>query len=217
MTYTWIITGGTQSTGGNTSSIKVIWGGGPLGTVDVTVTNSSTSCTATSSKAVTVNAAPAQPVITRNAGVLSVTPQAGATYQWYLDGNIIAGATNDSHNAHTFNGKYTVTVTLNGCKKTSDPYDYISTGVISNRVIHGINIYPNPNEGLFTITATLNKATNVKLIITDVSGRELISMDAGTRNGIFMQNIDASTLAKGVYFINIITEEGNSVRRVVIQ
>lgn len=53
-------------------------------------------------------------VLTANAG-------SGLSYQWYLNGNVINGANNQSYTA-SVSGSYTVQVTLNGnCSSTSSP------------------------------------------------------------------------------------------------
>ena len=52
------------------------------------------------------------PTITKNGFTLTVTPQRiGAAWQWYKDGQMIAGATNSTFNASIF-GNYSVKETF---------------------------------------------------------------------------------------------------------
>ena len=93
------------------------------------ITTNAAGCPATSSATtVTVNPAPAVPIITTSSstilcsgGSVTLTATAPAPYQWYLDGNLITGATAQSYTASTA-GSYTVTTTnVSGCSATSAP------------------------------------------------------------------------------------------------
>jgi alpha-tubulin suppressor-like RCC1 family protein len=89
--------------------------------------------------------------------------QTGATYQW-LDCktgySAISGATNQSYTA-TANGDYAVAVTLSGCSDTSACVTVSSIGI--SHVVksgsdsyrgEGLVVYPNPNNGEFTIESS---------------------------------------------------------------
>ncbi|MFL6213062.1 MAG: ExeM/NucH family extracellular endonuclease [Blastocatellia bacterium] len=52
-------------------------------------------------------------------GSVTLTSSSATSYQWYLNGNAIGGATLQQYVA-TASGSYTVTVTVTGCSKTSD-------------------------------------------------------------------------------------------------
>ena len=91
---------------------------------------------------------PAQATITNNNTILS-TSSGYESYQWYLDGSIIAGA-NDSVYTAMQNGNYQVEVFNSyGCS-TFSSITTISTVDINEHTING-TIYPNPNNGNFTI------------------------------------------------------------------
>ena len=96
----------------------------------------------------------ATPTITESLGVL--TSSYATNYQWYLDGNIISGATNQEYTP-TETGNYQVAVgNGNGCFSMSDLFyfEYISVDIIGN---YGINIYPNPvNDKLVINLSSIN-------------------------------------------------------------
>src|SRR5258706_364523 len=67
------------------------------------------------------NPVPATPTITPGGpttfctgGSVTLTSSSASGNQWYLNGNLIGGATNDTYSA-TASGNYTVTVTASGC------------------------------------------------------------------------------------------------------
>ena len=137
------------------------------GTYAVVITGAN-GCVAVPSNSilVTVNALPAMPVITASFDTLFSS--GNGTFQWYLGGTEIVGATNSSLVA-SISGDYMVTITdANGCSSTSAIYTYISTGSIEAYGA-GPRVYPNPNDGFFTIqNEGLTEATYT---IADMTGK----------------------------------------------
>ncbi len=117
----------------------------------VTGTDAAT-CIATDTVVVTVNASP-MPVITYNND--SATTGSFASYQWYLDGAAISGATSQTMTsddlASSGNGSYTVEVTdTNGCMGVSDSVAIVIGG-IGVEFGTSVSIFPNPSAGQVTI------------------------------------------------------------------
>lgn len=74
---------------------------------------------------------PPKPVIFQNDTILYTTTVA-ATYQWYMNGTPIPGATNDTLIITGTAGDYTLRITdANGCSSISDPYTPGSTAVMT--------------------------------------------------------------------------------------
>lgn len=70
-----------------------------------------------------------------------------------------------------------------------------------------IKIFPNPNNGLFTISSF----TNERIIISDVLGKEVY-------NFIPNQNLtEIQIKTKGMYFVNIIEDKTNNISRLIIE
>ena len=94
-----------------------------LGVYNYTITPTGGGCTGivTATGTITVNAVPATPTITPGGpttfcagGSVTLTSSSATGNQWYLNGNPIGGATNQTYIA-TASGNYTVTVTASGC------------------------------------------------------------------------------------------------------
>ncbi len=82
-------------------------------------------------------------------------------------------------------------------KKTQNP-----------NVLTGLNLYPNPTTGSFSITVKGVTSTSVELYINDISGK-LISADKVILNG--NSAIVDKGLNNGVYFISAKDANGNSI------
>lgn len=118
-TYSW-------NTGATTASITV----SPNTTTTYTVTGSNNFGTDTETFTITVNPLPATPVIVNNIGVLDAQV-AGVSYQWFLNGSPIAGATSQTYTP-TQAGDYTVEVTSQeGCSVLSALYTFGSAPTVS--------------------------------------------------------------------------------------
>lgn len=129
------------------------------------------------------------------------------TYQWFLNGNIISGAT-DSIYTFTQNGLYSVTVTNTiGCNYTYS-YTVTNTGIASENALAGVSFFPNPVTNHLTINNGNKKELTIKLF--DAAGKlileEIIISDTYV---IAMNNVD-----KGMYFLEI--QSGTDISRAKI-
>lgn len=125
LTYQWL-RGGTPVSGATDSTYTA----SVAGAYTVTVTRTATTCSATTATAttVTVNPLPNVTVTASNGSTicsgtatnLCVPSASGVTYQWYLNGPAITGATTACYNA-TLAGSYTVTAinTSTTCSATA--------------------------------------------------------------------------------------------------
>ena len=93
----------------------------------------------------------------------------------------------------------------------------IDLGVSVNDISenNSLNIYPNPNNGEFTINANFNETQNIKLDIVDMYGRVIYSDNYN--NNIVNQNIDVKGFAKGIYYVRLTTDNNSMVKKVIIK
>ncbi len=195
--YSW------NGTTGNSSSVTV----NQTGTYSVnTIDNNG--CSATSNiVTITVNTA-ITPTITQNGNIL--TSSAAVSYQWYLNGNPINGATSQSYTA-TQNGSYTVEITdSNGCTAMSSPINITISGI--NKATDEIHfaVYPNPASNNFTIQ-TENTSYTYNVTISSITGNIVYN----SLNMSGTQLIDCNNWSTGVYIINVQSETSTKVFRLV--
>jgi hypothetical protein len=74
-----------------------------------------------------------------------------------------------------------------------------------------LDIYPNPNNGLFTIS---NSEDIVEVTITDVHGKIVQSINEINLNKI---DIDLTNLERGMYMVNVETSNGTVIESVIVQ
>lgn len=200
LTYSW-------SNGSTTQSISPTL----AGSYTVTVTNAN-SCTAQSTPVqVTVANAPTKPTATFASGALSSS--SATSYQWYLNGNIITGATGQNYTP-TQNGQYTVVITdANGCSNQSDAVTVAGVGITVVNANLGVEVYPNPSTGMFYIS-TGNFSGTFTITVLDMAGREVMTTAV---NGQLQQYpLDMSLVGDGVYILRLTNGDKTSHTRLIV-
>jgi photosystem II stability/assembly factor-like uncharacterized protein len=122
------------------------------------------------------------------------------TYQWYVDGIAVPGATADSIVAYA-TGNFTVTVSDGICTLTSPIVDvFVSTCSGLSPIAFNNKTYkasPNPTAGLVTITWPETEEVSA-LTIRDLSGRVLEQRKTNDNSSL---EVDLRNLNSGVYFL----------------
>lgn len=166
--------------------------------------------------AITVRPLPAKPIIDRSGDIL--TSSYNTDNQWYFNGKPVAGATGKTLTV-TQKGKYSVEYTnANGCKGMSDVLDILSVSVDEKQIgIEAFRVYPNPNEGYFTIEVESVKGGDATLEIVNVLGQVISSQQLKNIYGKRTVPVDLRDSGKGIYFINLYYNGEIINRRVIVQ
>ncbi len=80
-----------------------------------------------------------------------------------------------------------------------------------------VGIYPNPFSDNLFIKINLSQTQNTSIKITDVLGREVYNYQNSLQNISLELNKELSDLAKGAYFVHIITEKSQKIVKIVKQ
>ncbi|MBI3511658.1 MAG: T9SS type A sorting domain-containing protein [Bacteroidetes bacterium] len=212
LTYVW-------STGAPTQSISV----SPSTTTTYYVTGTDINgCSA--SDVVLVNVLPgsnAQFIFNVTGATANFTNQStnAVSYSWNFGD---ASGTNTSANpSHTYNvnGTYTVTLTVTGPCGT-DTYTQVVTitqvGLQDVDLANSLSIYPNPNDGQFTVSFEFSKAKNVTIEVVDVAGRNIFT-DEESNITSFKKEIGLTAADNGMYLVRILTNDGVVTEKVMVQ
>jgi len=149
------------------------------------------------------------PVVSYDNIILSTTP--GATsYQWYLDGNLIAGAIYDTLTPPGgVGGSYTVEVTDAGCTGTSDPYVLTSMDEIIPVVV---DIFPNPGTDVFQIRMEQGRG-QVGVKVYNAIGQLLYSKEYKASSNL--RTINLTDQPGGVYLLQLTLDDQIATRRLI--
>ena len=200
-TYSW------QPGGQTTPSITDT----PVIVTTYTVTGTDVSgCYNTATHTVSIDIPPTTPNISVNGSVLTSTVT-GNTYQWFLNGTPIPGATSQSYTA-TGLGSYTVEVyDIAGCGSGQSTPVLDPTGIATVTDADAFSVMPNPNDGHFQLNFHVNKSDNYVLEIRDVLGQIVYSESLNNFKGTYNKEIDLSIYSRGLYTIRLINSTSETV------
>jgi hypothetical protein len=141
----------------------------------------------------------------------------GISYTWLTgDGSLITSNGAGTEYNYDAPNKYCITMIATnsaGCECTTTKCVLPTTGIDNPSVLSGlVNMYPNPNTGVFTIDAGLLGVEKVKAEVFNTLGSLVYS---NTADGSSM-NIDLSAQASGVYTVKLYAGENVVTKLVTI-
>ena len=83
--------------------------------------------------------------------------------------------------------------------------------------IQSFVVAPNPSKALFNVTFTSEEAQTIQLQVLNVLGEKVYEESLIEFNGLYSNTIDLATKPKGVYFLQLITLEGEISKKLVLQ
>ena len=134
---------------------------------------------------------------------LTVTNGPFDQYQWYLDGEVIPGATASTWIVEV-GGFYSLEITdADGCVAASSDLEVVVVDVSEIDLISSMRIGPNPTEGVLFYQLVLKEAGQCSLELYDLRGTlqvsESLDVAAGTVNG----TLSFPQLTSGIYSLCI--------------
>ena len=162
----------------------------------VTVTDNS-NCTATSNHvAITVNV-PAQVTLTQHNDTLKAS--GGVSYQWYINGSPISGATSSSYYPNVAGTYYVESTDANGCiSKSNSTVIKIPLGIDQVSAESEIKVYPNPLANGAWHLKVGNEWIGSQCEFYDAAGRLIYKTEL--RNNDTEFNL---AIAQGVYLLRV--------------
>ncbi len=155
--------------------------------------------------------------VTQSGNSLLAYPS-GYSYQWYTGmpgANPIAGATNQFYNV-TVTGFYCVVVSRNAYCADTACIDHIPNGV-EELGDGNWSVYPNPNDGSFTLSLDMTKNETAEMKVLDALGQVVDLRIFETRAGKQDFYIANKKFATGIYFIQLKTGNGVGLKRMMVK
>ena len=78
-------------------------------------------------------------------------------------------------------------------------------------------MYPNPTRGLFNINFISDEVDNFEISIVDAFGKLIIQENKKDFIGEFTKQVDLSEYPRGIYMVQIKTENSFVSKRIVLQ
>jgi hypothetical protein len=239
--YTWSSSaGGTINSGQGTNGINITFPtftNTPAKTVCVVSNNA---CGTSVPRCITINGAPNTAAgITANptswcanaTGIVFTANLTGVTgsytLNWTYPGASVAtyvsgGGNNTTLTLDWLTGSGNVAVTTsNACGNGTRTVAFASTCREGEETIaplsDALHVYPNPTTGNINIEFSTLAKGNATVTVMDVAGRTVVSQNITTVEGANNTQLDLSTVAKGIYMLNVNTTEGNKKIKIVVE
>jgi hypothetical protein len=151
-------------------------------------------------------------------------------YQWYKDDVEIDGATDATFTIDAVvvedAGVYTVKV-YNECAEVMSARSEVTVTLLNGSSVEDlmkvgltlVGSVPNPTNGYTRISFTSSKPNDVRLVITDIYGREVAELINGTvqvgEHSVEF-NVNEYNLGSGIYFYSLISNGYSASKRLVI-
>lgn len=152
--------------------------------------------------------------ISQNGNMLVCTGNA-LSYQWYLNNAPIAGS-NSANYTPTSSGIYSVTALgSNGCVASSASLNFIMTNIPDKSFAGEVSLSPNPGNENFHLSVTNLASNSLKVKVYNLFGECIFQQSFVPQNESFETNINASAWAKGLYLLELQSENGNYVTKLM--
>ena len=119
----------------------------------------------------------------------------------------------------TSNGTYWVIVTDDILCESDTAFFEVTDLVtdIADIIISNLSIYPNPTSGLINIDFKVIGPINFEVRIINIIGERLFFDNLKSFEGEYSMSLDLSNFSKGIYFLEIETNDGVINKKLILQ
>ncbi|MCD6333491.1 MAG: T9SS type A sorting domain-containing protein [Bacteroidales bacterium] len=90
-----------------------------------------------------------------------------------------------------------------------------TAGVDNNQIINRFSVYPNPNNGVFTVDITNALPSDIQISLMDIQGQ--VVYQNKVNHVMTHQEVINTELSKGVYFLSVNNGKEVKVRKVIVR
>ena len=100
----------------------------------------------------------------------------------------------------------------------TQPVTYTLGGArLASEVVSQLDVYPNPSRDIFNVTFTSEEAQTLSVKVVNMIGEEIYTEELTDFVGQYSKVVDMNTQPKGVYFLEITTNNGAINQKIVLQ
>lgn len=156
-------------------------------------------------------------VISMNPVTISFTANASGqdTVGWAFSNGAIQGGDAVTQTFGTNGAAFAVAVASNACGIVADTV-YFTVG-LDDLNLTSLRLFPNPTAGQFTVEFTHLDAEDVSFRIVTLTGAVVSQSMRHADAGVVRESFDLSKTPAGVYLVEVQTNAGRSVRRIVLE
>jgi hypothetical protein len=160
---------------------------------------------------ITVEPAIPRPPVTNNNGTLECNWGPTYIYQWFLNRFAIPGATSSSYTPSQGGTYQVLAVAPDGQGNYSLGYHHSPVGISEATSKINLSVRPNPAaDGVFEVQFELLQDADIRMRITDISGRELFAVtETAAAKGLKSMNVNLSEYPAGIYLMELSAGSGN--------
>jgi hypothetical protein len=153
--------------------------------------------------------------------ILDATDPVASSYLWFPGNEDSPTITVASNDIGVGNGQiYSVVVSsAEGCEAEASVLISVNecASVPGIPGLNAVNIYPNPNDGLFSLEIKTTKKLDVVLYVYGADGEQIVESRTLNVQGSHNETIDLPDLQAGIYYVLIENEEGKVSKKFVVR
>lgn len=215
VSWQWLFPGATPASSTDESPSGVCYSQPGNYSVTQIVTNTAGTDTLQLTNFIQVNSNPQTPVFSQSGDTLTCSP--ALSYQWYLNGIPISGATNQQFVA-TLSGNYSVEITDGkGCTSISATRFVALVGIDETPEQALFYIFPNPAHDQVNLMIHSGKLQTVRIALTDALGQVLVKEEIKFTTQDQLYTLDCNNFASGVYWVSISNSGAIANRKIILQ
>jgi PKD repeat protein len=202
MTYHWNFLGASPDSSTAISPTNICYPSPGTYDVQLIASNANGSDTLLLTNYITVYPSPPPQSITQTGDTL-IAITGSASYQWYLNGNIINGAT-DYFYVGSQSGDYNLIATdSNGCEVEAAIFNVIAD-LPSTALRPPLSVFPNPVAETLNVIGYSLIGTAFEISVYNLLGEKVMAVCCG------LSTVDCRLLLPGIYFLEISSSQNSS-------
>ncbi|MBN2172989.1 MAG: T9SS type A sorting domain-containing protein [Bacteroidales bacterium] len=223
--YDWVLDPASAgNVSGSGSSVTVDWSESFLGEATLKVAAENECGTSSYSNQITISVYLPEVTLEPFAMVCENEPAFELTGGWPEGGTYSGTGVVDGwfYPADAGVGSHTITYTYvdpNTCENYAEEQIVVDpcTGIGENVDASGVTIFPNPNDGNFTLKIDLEINDLVNVQIFDALNEVVFEANNISTGQLYSKDVNLNGFAKGVYFLRISGKETNVIKKVVLR